>query len=227
MLPRPDLTLEQEWAAHGLVCGVDEAGRGPWAGPVSAAAIILDPHHLPEGLNDSKLLSEAAREIAEADIKARALCWSVAFATVEEIDRLNILREVDEVSRQRFERMERETRDLQRQLQAELDAIAAEREAFEKMRDAFETRRAEIAELEHSKQFKRALQLYESSKSDVAANMFQSLIDRGNEEDVVSYLNAMKPMSAKKIIEEFEQRDPALAARLLEGVRTYGLSTNE
>ena len=92
MLPRPDLTLEQEWAAHGLVCGVDEAGRGPWAGPVSAAAVILDPHHLPEGLNDSKLLSEAAREIAEADIKARALCWSVAFATVEEIDRLNILR---------------------------------------------------------------------------------------------------------------------------------------
>ncbi|XHC24532.1 MAG: hypothetical protein ACFHWZ_10700 [Phycisphaerales bacterium] len=142
-------------------------------------------------------------------------------------DRLNILREVDEVSRQRFERMERETRDLQRQLQAELDAIAAEREALEKTRDAFETRRAEIAELEQSKQFKRALQLYESSKSDVAANMFQSLIDRGNEEDVVSYLNAMKPMSAKKIIEEFEQRDPALAARLLEGVRTYGLSTNE
>jgi len=88
----PDLSLEQEWAAHGLVCGVDEAGRGPWAGPVSAAAVILDPDHLPEGLNDSKALSEAAREAAEADIKARALCWSVAFATVEEIDLLNILR---------------------------------------------------------------------------------------------------------------------------------------
>lgn len=92
MRPLPDLTLEQEWAAHGLVCGVDEAGRGPWAGPVSAAAVILDANHLPEGLADSKVLSEAARHDAEADIKARALCWAVAFATVEEIDRLNILR---------------------------------------------------------------------------------------------------------------------------------------
>lgn len=89
---RPDLTLEQEWAAHGLVCGVDEAGRGPWAGPVSAAAVILDADNLPEGLGDSKALSEAARREAEVAIKARALCWSIAFATVEEIDRLNILR---------------------------------------------------------------------------------------------------------------------------------------
>jgi ribonuclease HII len=88
----PDFSLEQEWAAHGLVCGVDEAGRGPWAGPVSAAAVILDVNNLPAGLNDSKALSEAAREEAEAAIKAQAVCWSVAFATVEEIDRLNILR---------------------------------------------------------------------------------------------------------------------------------------
>lgn len=142
-------------------------------------------------------------------------------------DRLNILREVDEVSRQRFERMERETRDLQRQLREELDAIAAERSAFETVRDAFEVRRAEIAELEQSKQFKRALQLYESSKPDVAANMFETLIAQGNEQDVVSYLNAMKPMAARKVIEVFEGRDPILAARLLEGVRNYGLSTDE
>ena len=92
MTSLPDFSLEQEWAAHGLVCGVDEAGRGPWAGPVSAAAVILDPACLPAGLNDSKALSEAAREQAEAAIKAQAVCWSVAFATVEEIDRLNILR---------------------------------------------------------------------------------------------------------------------------------------
>lgn len=139
-------------------------------------------------------------------------------------DRLNILREVDEVSRQRFERMERETRDLQRQLRDELDAIASERQAFETVRDAFEARRAEIAELEQSKQFKRAMQLYESSKPDVAANMFEELIAQGKEHHVVSYLNAMKPMAARKVIEEFEGRDAALAARLLEGVRNYGLS---
>ena len=92
MLTRPDLSLEQEWAAQGLVCGVDEAGRGPWAGPVSAAAVILDADNLPDGLNDSKALSEAARHEAEVAIKAQAVCWAVAFASVEEIDRLNILR---------------------------------------------------------------------------------------------------------------------------------------
>ncbi len=169
----------------------------------------------------------AAEAEAEAERARLEESGNLGAVPISASDRLNILREADEVSRQRFERMERETRDLQRQLQAELDAIAAERAAFEEMRDEFETRRAEIAELEQSKQFKRALQLYESSKSDVAANMFQSLIAEGNEDDVVSYLNAMKPMAAKKIIEEFEQRDPALAARLLEGVRTYGLSTNQ
>jgi len=73
------------------VCGVDEAGRGPWAGPVSAAAVILDPADVPEGLNDSKKLSATRREALEAEIKARAHAWSVGLASVEEIDRLNIL----------------------------------------------------------------------------------------------------------------------------------------
>ncbi len=85
----PDLSLESLHPAP--VCGVDEAGRGPWAGPVSAAAVILNPDDLPEGLNDSKKLTEARRIALEAEIKARAVAWSVAFATVEEIDELNIL----------------------------------------------------------------------------------------------------------------------------------------
>ena len=171
--------------------------------------------------------ARAAEAEAEAERARLEESGNLGAVPISAADRLNILREVDEVSRQRFERMERETRDLQRQLQAELDAIDAERTTFEEMRDEFDSRRAEIAELEQSQQFKRALQLYETSKSDVAANMFQALIAEGNEGDVVSYLNAMKPMAAKKIIEEFEQRAPALAARLLEGVRTYGLSTNQ
>ncbi|MFG0292981.1 MAG: hypothetical protein ACIAQF_01335 [Phycisphaerales bacterium JB065] len=172
----------------------------------------------------------AAREAeAEAEAERARLEQSgeLGAIPISAADRLNIIREMDEVSRQRFERMERETRDLQRHLLAELEAIEKERAAFERIRDAFEQRRAEIAELEQSTQFKRALTLYESSKAEAAANMFQSLIDQGKESDVVSYLNAMKPMNAKKVIEQFEQRDPALAARLLEGVRTYGLSTNE
>lgn len=85
----PDFMLER--ACIGPVCGVDEAGRGPWAGPVSAAAVILDPATAPIGLDDSKKLTHARREVLEVEIKARAVAWCVAFATVEEIDELNIL----------------------------------------------------------------------------------------------------------------------------------------
>ena len=77
--------------ASGLVCGVDEAGRGPLCGPVVAAAVILDPARPIPGLNDSKKLSEAARERLAPLIRERALAWAVAQADVEEIDRLNIL----------------------------------------------------------------------------------------------------------------------------------------
>lgn len=73
------------------VCGVDEAGRGPLAGPVFAAAVILDPHRPIEGLKDSKLLSESKRIYLAARIFERAQACAVAYATVEEIDRLNIL----------------------------------------------------------------------------------------------------------------------------------------
>jgi ribonuclease HII len=75
----------------GPVCGVDEAGRGPWAGPVSAAAVILDPKKVPKGLDDSKKLSAKTREALEIEIKAKALAWCVGFASVEEIATLNIL----------------------------------------------------------------------------------------------------------------------------------------
>lgn len=85
----PDLSLE---AAHPWpVCGVDEAGRGPWAGPVSAAAVILDPARTPAGLDDSKKLGERRREALEVEIKASALAWGVGFASVGEIAELNIL----------------------------------------------------------------------------------------------------------------------------------------
>jgi ribonuclease HII len=75
-----------------LVCGVDEAGRGPIAGPVYAAAVILDPARRVNGLADSKVLTPERREILAERIKERAIAWSIAHATVEEIDRINILR---------------------------------------------------------------------------------------------------------------------------------------
>jgi len=74
-----------------LICGVDEAGRGPLAGPVSAAAVILDAANPIEGLADSKKLSEKQRDRLAPIIRERALAWAVAYAEVEEIDSLNIL----------------------------------------------------------------------------------------------------------------------------------------
>ena len=78
-------------AALGLSCGVDEAGRGPLAGPVVAAAVILDPQRPIAGLADSKKLSPARRVKLAVEIRAKALAWHVAEATVEEIDAINIL----------------------------------------------------------------------------------------------------------------------------------------
>lgn len=79
------------WDVAGLLAGVDEAGRGPLAGPVVAAAVILDELHPISGLNDSKKLSPLRREALYDEIRSKALCCSVAQASVEEIDRLNIL----------------------------------------------------------------------------------------------------------------------------------------
>ncbi|MEE0060671.1 MAG: ribonuclease HII [Acutalibacteraceae bacterium] len=73
------------------ICGVDEAGRGPLAGPVCAAAVILKPDDIIEGVNDSKKLSEKKREMLYDVIKERAVSYSIAFSTLEEIEELNIL----------------------------------------------------------------------------------------------------------------------------------------
>jgi len=89
----PDFTFEQDLSARGAVriAGVDEVGRGPLAGPVTAAAVILDPFNIPDGLNDSKALTKRKREALELLIFATAqVC--IAHASVEEIDDINILR---------------------------------------------------------------------------------------------------------------------------------------
>jgi ribonuclease HII len=73
-----------------LICGVDEAGRGPLAGPVYAAAVILGPHFDTEGLRDSKKISESKRYTLASNIKLNAVAWSVGICSAEEIDALNI-----------------------------------------------------------------------------------------------------------------------------------------
>ncbi len=85
----PTLALESLHPAP--VCGVDEAGRGPLAGPVCAAAVILDISAIPAGIDDSKKLTAKARGALEVAIKTSAVAWAVAFASVEEIEELNIL----------------------------------------------------------------------------------------------------------------------------------------
>ncbi|MEE1153991.1 MAG: ribonuclease HII [Acutalibacteraceae bacterium] len=84
---------ENQLAQQGYssICGVDEAGRGPLAGPVCAAAVILKPNDIIEGVNDSKKLTEKKREALFDIIKEKAISYSIAFATVEEIEEINIL----------------------------------------------------------------------------------------------------------------------------------------
>ncbi len=94
MRSRKFLKAEQtalSWDTPGLMAGVDEAGRGPLAGPVVAAAVILDELNPIKGLADSKKLTALRREALYDEIRAKALCCSIALATAEEIDSLNIL----------------------------------------------------------------------------------------------------------------------------------------
>jgi len=88
----PDFSFEMRAFArgHSMVCGIDEAGRGPWAGPVVAAAVILDRRAIPEGLNDSKALTAERREALYAEITATSF-FAVAIGDVTRIDRDNIL----------------------------------------------------------------------------------------------------------------------------------------
>lgn len=94
MRSRRSFRVEQlgfDWSPPGLIAGVDEAGRGPLAGPVVAAAVILDDLNPVHGLADSKMLSATRRERLFDEIRARALAFAIAQASVEEIDQLNIL----------------------------------------------------------------------------------------------------------------------------------------
>ncbi len=93
----PDLTLETDYAKHmrmplDAVCGIDEAGRGPWAGPVAAAAVIMNPQNMPAGIDDSKRLSHARREALFDVIQDISLASCIVMISAQEIDSTNILK---------------------------------------------------------------------------------------------------------------------------------------
>ncbi|MCW8899194.1 MAG: ribonuclease HII [Gammaproteobacteria bacterium] len=92
MVKKQPLPPILDWSDRGqFVAGVDEVGRGPLAGPVVAAAVILDPDNPIEGLMDSKKITEKRREVLAKEIKEKALSWAIARVDVDEIDRINIL----------------------------------------------------------------------------------------------------------------------------------------
>ena len=80
-----------DWRREGLTAGVDEAGRGPLAGPVVGAAVILDPGRPIDGLADSKALSPARRDVLSVEIRARSLAWGLGWADAAEVDAINVL----------------------------------------------------------------------------------------------------------------------------------------
>jgi ribonuclease HII len=102
------LVFEREYEACGAICGVDEAGRGPLAGPVAAGAVILPKNCKIIGLNDSKKVSEKNREELYEVIRDKALAWSVAMVSPERIDEINILQATYEAMRKAIEGLEME-----------------------------------------------------------------------------------------------------------------------
>jgi flagellar motility protein MotE (MotC chaperone) len=168
---------------------------------------------------------EAAKKLAEAErAQAEAAAAQEAFmrepptpAEGEVADQTA----VGTAAQQDISRLSREADDLRRTFAREIAHIERAREQLRKEREEFDALRARIAALEGSEQFEKAVRLYESLKPKQAKDLLQELIDDGEVEQAVSYLNAMQIRTASKIIAEFD--DAALAATLLERVRTRGL----
>ena len=135
-------------------------------------------------------------------------------------DKLRNTAEAEEVDRQRIDRLTRDVRDLQRTIDRERQELDVRQEAFNREKAAFESMRSRIREIEGQDQFKKAVQNLQSQKTPKARDILQALIDQGNIDQAVAYLNAIGDRQAAKIIGAFE--DPAVAADLLERLRTRG-----
>lgn len=174
------------------------------------------------------LSEEAARVAAEAAEEERLKLIAIeegriGTAPMTAEQRVGIIREFEDRQRQSDQIRDQYTDNLSRDIAEELEQLRLEREAFEAVKKAFEDERARIRELEGSAQFGKAVKQYETLKPDVAMRMLDSLLDLQKRGEVISYLNAMKPTAMSRILAEFEERDPALAAGLLQSVKEYGL----
>ena len=164
-------------------------------------------------------LADVARQEEIAEMAAEEERRSL-IAPLTASDRLRNAEEAGEVDRQRIERLTRDVRDLQRTLDRERETLDARVAAFEKERKAFETMRARIQQIEGKDQFMKAVGHLQAQKPIKARDILQSLMDTGEMDQAVSYLNAMSARQAAKVIGTFE--DAAVAADLLERLRTRG-----
>ncbi|HVZ92884.1 MAG TPA: hypothetical protein VG797_00085 [Phycisphaerales bacterium] len=130
----------------------------------------------------------------------------------------------EEINRLRVERVQRETSDLIKTLLREREDLEHRKAEFEAERAEFNRTREERAKQDGSEQFEKAVRMYQSVKPLEAKNMMKTLIAQGQTDQVVSYLNAISPRIASKIVSAFNTDDPAVAADLLERLRTRGVN---
>ena len=182
---------------------------------------------LRELFSETVAMQEAADEQAEKEASAQAAIdadrAAIGTPPITAQGKSKYIDEIAQSAEQRAIRTAREAQDRQETLfqwQRDLDKREAK---FRAEKERFEAVRAEIKEREGSEQFKKTLKIYESLPPDQAASILTQLVQQGDEDQVVSFLNAMKPRIAGDITGTIEADDPALAARLLERLREHGV----
>lgn len=199
------------------------AGFAGWlgvTGRLSADRIERVRAMLAETIEEENARLEAERAAAAADAAALAMEEDSRRPPVSTQDRLTLQAQHDTVMQQQLERARETLNSMRNALAQERAKLDADTAAFLAEREAFDAMRARIAEIEGDEQFAKAVGLYESMRPGDAANALRILTETGQTEQVVSYLDAMDPRKASKIIGQFE---PVLAAGLLERLRTRGL----
>ncbi len=168
--------------------------------------------------------AEAARKADDEAVAAAAAAEAakVGQAPLTAEQKLDGAAAKEEIDAQNSRRVQRETADLINTLLREREELERQRADFQKQIDAFDAMRKNIAEEEGSEQFQKTVQVYQSVKPKEAKSMMASLMAGGLTDQVVSYLNALSPRIASKIIAEFEKDDPTVAADLLERLRLRG-----
>ena len=163
--------------------------------------------------------AKADEQVAQQAADEAAKVGTPPVTAEQKIDRAA---ERDEQASQHAQRVQRETADLIRTLLQEREQLDAQRAEHQKQVAEFKAMRERIAKEEGSEQFAKAVELYKALKPEQSKSMMSSLISAGQREQVISYLNALPTRTSSKIIAEFQKTDAALAADLLEGLRTLG-----